>query len=220
MKTKCPCGPHTRAVAVSAVPGDGTTFYFGSVDGGVWKTTNAGTTWKPIFDGQPVASIGALSVAPSNPEVIYAGTGENGHTLGPCLRNGRLQVKRWRRATWQTCSIRGRSLVWRILPSLPRNRTSSLRLCGTRIVRPGAHTRRSSGMTADRTVPPTVDRLGRPLPGMVCQRARGVAWALPSAPMAPYDSFSILPDGDLKGPSIAAQLLITDNRNGTPTSNQ
>jgi photosystem II stability/assembly factor-like uncharacterized protein len=65
-----------RAVAVSGVPGDGTTFYFGSVDGGVWKTTNAGTTWKPVFDGQPVASIGALAVAPSNPKVIYAGTGE------------------------------------------------------------------------------------------------------------------------------------------------
>jgi photosystem II stability/assembly factor-like uncharacterized protein len=66
-----------RAVAVSGIPGDGTTFYFGAVDGGIWKTTNAGTTWKPIFDGQPVASIGALAVSPSNPKVIYAGTGES-----------------------------------------------------------------------------------------------------------------------------------------------
>ena len=65
-----------RAVAVSGVPGSGTIFYFGSVDGGVWKTTNAGTTWKPVFDGQPVASIGALAVAPSDPKVIYVGTGE------------------------------------------------------------------------------------------------------------------------------------------------
>ena len=65
-----------RSVAVSGVPGDGSTFYFGSVDGGVWKTNDAGTTWEPIFDQQPVASIGALAVSPSNPNVIYAGTGE------------------------------------------------------------------------------------------------------------------------------------------------
>jgi photosystem II stability/assembly factor-like uncharacterized protein len=66
-----------RAVAVSGVPRDGRTFYFGAVDGGIWKTTDAGTVWTPIFDSQSVASIGALEVAPSNPNVIYAGTGES-----------------------------------------------------------------------------------------------------------------------------------------------
>ncbi len=66
-----------RTVAVSGIPGSGTTFFFGAVDGGVWKTSNAGVTWEPLFDGQPVASIGALAVAPSNPLVIYAGTGES-----------------------------------------------------------------------------------------------------------------------------------------------
>ncbi|MFZ0480620.1 MAG: hypothetical protein WAL71_15885 [Terriglobales bacterium] len=66
-----------RAVAVAGVPGDSTTFYFGSVNGGIWKTTDAGVVWKPIFDGQPVASIGALAVAPSDPRTIYAGTGES-----------------------------------------------------------------------------------------------------------------------------------------------
>ncbi len=66
-----------RAVAAAGVPGDGHTFYFGAVDGGIWKTTDAGTVWTPIFDGQGVASIGALAVAPSDPNVIYAGTGES-----------------------------------------------------------------------------------------------------------------------------------------------
>src|SRR6202045_3767967 len=65
-----------RVVAVAGVPGDSTTFYFGSVNGGIWKTTDAGVVWSPIFDGQPVGSIGALAVTPSDPKIIYAGTGE------------------------------------------------------------------------------------------------------------------------------------------------
>jgi photosystem II stability/assembly factor-like uncharacterized protein len=66
-----------RVVAVAGVPGDSTTFYFGAVNGGIWKTTDAGVVWTPIFDGQPVASIGAIAVAPSDPKIIYAGTGES-----------------------------------------------------------------------------------------------------------------------------------------------
>jgi photosystem II stability/assembly factor-like uncharacterized protein len=66
-----------RAAAVTGATNGGVTFYFGSVDGGVWKTTDAGATWQPVFDGQPIASIGALAVAPSNPNVLYAGTGES-----------------------------------------------------------------------------------------------------------------------------------------------
>jgi photosystem II stability/assembly factor-like uncharacterized protein len=66
-----------RVVAVAGVPGDSTTFYFGGVNGGIWKTTDAGTVWTPIFDGQPIGSIGALAVAPSDSKVIYAGTGES-----------------------------------------------------------------------------------------------------------------------------------------------
>ncbi len=65
-----------RAIAATGVPGDGTTFYFGAVDGGIWKTTDAGVVWNPIFDRQPIASIGALAVASSDPKIIYAGTGE------------------------------------------------------------------------------------------------------------------------------------------------
>ena len=65
-----------RVDAVSPVPGRPNEFYFGAVNGGVWKTVDAGRVWEPVFDGQPVASIGALAVAPSAPEVVYAGSGE------------------------------------------------------------------------------------------------------------------------------------------------
>ncbi|HEY1976146.1 MAG TPA: hypothetical protein VGG89_06370 [Candidatus Baltobacteraceae bacterium] len=65
-----------REIAVTGVPGQPDHFYFGAVDGGVWETTDAGRTWNPIFDGQDIASIGAITVAPSNPSVIYVGSGE------------------------------------------------------------------------------------------------------------------------------------------------
>ena len=51
-------------------------FYIGVVNGGVWKTTDYGRTWQPLFDDQPTGSIGAIAVAPSNPDVIYVGSGE------------------------------------------------------------------------------------------------------------------------------------------------
>ena len=66
-----------RADAVAGVPGRPNEFYFGSVGGGVWKTADGGRTWRPVFDAQPVASIGAIAVAPSRPEVVYVGTGES-----------------------------------------------------------------------------------------------------------------------------------------------
>jgi len=65
-----------RVTSVSGIPGNPTTFYMGTPGGGIWMTNDAGRTWKPIFDAEQVASIGALAIAQSNPKIIYAGTGE------------------------------------------------------------------------------------------------------------------------------------------------
>src|SRR4051812_10786466 len=65
-------GGRTRAVA--GVPSNPNLFYIGAVDGGVWKTDDAGRTWQPLFDDQPTQSIGAIAVAPSDPNIIYVGS--------------------------------------------------------------------------------------------------------------------------------------------------
>ena len=69
-----------RVEAVVGVPGQPDVYYFGAVAGGVWKTTNGGVNWTPIFDKESNPSIGAIAIAPSDPNVIYVGTGE------PCFR--------------------------------------------------------------------------------------------------------------------------------------
>ncbi|MCU0648830.1 MAG: hypothetical protein MUF00_12585 [Gemmatimonadaceae bacterium] len=74
-----PIGPANmsgRIADVEGVPGDPRTIVVGSASGGVWKTTNGGTTWTPLFDKQPVQSIGDLALEPGNPDVMYVGTGE------------------------------------------------------------------------------------------------------------------------------------------------
>lgn len=65
-----------RTTRSCGVPGDPTTYYVGAASGGVWKTTDGGVSWKPIFDDQPTSSIGAVAVAPSDPNVVYVGSGE------------------------------------------------------------------------------------------------------------------------------------------------
>jgi photosystem II stability/assembly factor-like uncharacterized protein len=65
-----------RIAAVAGVPGNPDVYYVGAASGGVWKTTDGGIRWQPVFDAQPVAAIGALAVAPSSPDTVWAGTGE------------------------------------------------------------------------------------------------------------------------------------------------
>src|SRR6185369_15057180 len=65
-----------RVSYVAGVPTDPTVYYIATPDGGVWKTSDAGRVWRPMMDGTGVSSIGAVAVAPSSPNVIYAGSGE------------------------------------------------------------------------------------------------------------------------------------------------
>ena len=71
-------GPYRagRVSAVAGIPGNPAVFYIGLPGGGVWKTTDGGRVWKPIFDETGVASVGAVTVATSNPSIVYVGTGE------------------------------------------------------------------------------------------------------------------------------------------------
>ena len=99
--------------AVAGVPGNAGVYYFGADGGGVWKTTDGGTVWKPIFDKEPAASIGALALAPSNPNIIYAGTGVNGVYSDIGYGNGiyksQMQEKRGNTWGWRTRGISGGS---------------------------------------------------------------------------------------------------------------
>src|SRR5216683_593397 len=65
-----------RVLAVTGVPGEPNVFYFGGASGGVWKSSDAGVSWQPMFDKQNIASIGAIAVAPSDHNIIYVGSGE------------------------------------------------------------------------------------------------------------------------------------------------
>src|SRR6476646_137653 len=70
-------GPEgNRVASITGVPGDPMTVYIGAADGGIWKTTDAGINWRPIFDDKDVSAIGALAVAPAAHETVWAGTGE------------------------------------------------------------------------------------------------------------------------------------------------
>ncbi|MDQ6676686.1 MAG: glycoside hydrolase [Acidobacteriota bacterium] len=71
-------GPYRggRTVAATGVPGQPNVYYMAANNGGVWKSTDFGHVWKPLFDGQPTQSIGAIAVAPSDPNIIYVGSGE------------------------------------------------------------------------------------------------------------------------------------------------
>ena len=71
-----PANVDGRVTSIVGIPSPSRTFYVASAGGGIWKTTNAGTTFEPVFENEPVSSMGELAIAPSDTNVVYAGTGE------------------------------------------------------------------------------------------------------------------------------------------------
>ena len=94
-----------RAIAVTGVSGSPNVFYFGAAAGGVWKTVDAGASWLPIFDAQKIASIGAVAIAPSDPKILYVGTGE-GDLRGDVTWGGGVFKSQDAGATWVNVGLR------------------------------------------------------------------------------------------------------------------
>ena len=103
-----------RALTALGVPGKPNEYLFGSVGGGVWKTSNGGGTWEPIFDSQPIASIGAIAIAPSDPKVIYVGSGEADMRSDISYGDG-IYKSTDGGATWRNIGLRDSHQIGRIL---------------------------------------------------------------------------------------------------------
>ena len=103
-----------RLASVVGVPGDRSTYYAGAASGGIWRTEDAGLNWEPVFDDQPVHSIGALAVAPSDHAIVWAGTGESSIRSNVSIGNGV-----WKSTdggdTWAHMGLEGTGRVGRIL---------------------------------------------------------------------------------------------------------
>jgi photosystem II stability/assembly factor-like uncharacterized protein len=103
-----------RTVAISGVPAQPNVFYMAPNNGGVWKTTDSGHTWNPIFDDQPTGSIGALAIAPSDPNIIYVGSGEGLRRPDLSVGDGIYKTNDGGR-TWQHLGLRDGQQIGSIL---------------------------------------------------------------------------------------------------------
>jgi photosystem II stability/assembly factor-like uncharacterized protein len=103
-----------RAASIAGVPGDRMVYYAGAASGGVWKTEDAGLHWRPVFDDQPVHSIGALAVSPSDPAIVWAGTGETSIRSNVSIGNG-IWKSTDAGETWRHMGLVGSGRIGRIV---------------------------------------------------------------------------------------------------------
>lgn len=108
-----------RITDIAVNPRDESQWYVGAASGGLWKTDNAGTTWTPVFDGQPVYSIGVVTLDPNNPNVVWVGTGEYNAQRSVAYGDGVYKSEDGGK-TWTNMGLKESQHVGRILVD-PRN---------------------------------------------------------------------------------------------------
>ena len=108
-----------RVIAVAGVPGQPNVYYIGAASGGIFKTADGGAHWTPIFDSQPVSSVGSIAVAPSDPNVVWAGTGETFIRSNISIGNG-IYKSTDAGKTWQSMGLDKTGRIGRVVID-PRN---------------------------------------------------------------------------------------------------
>lgn len=110
-------GPEgNRAIAVAGVPGDPMVSFIGAASGGLWKTTDGGIKWKPVFDDQEASSIGSVAIAPSDPNVVWVGTGETflirpAHAMGDGIYKSEDGGETWQHMGLEKSGRIGRIII-------------------------------------------------------------------------------------------------------------
>jgi len=117
-------GPEgNRAIAIAGVPGDPMINYIGAASGGLWKTTDGGLNWESVFDDQDVSSIGSIAIAPSNPDIVWAGTGETfvirpAHAMGDGIYKSEDAGKTWQNMGLEKTGRIGRVVIHPTNPNI------------------------------------------------------------------------------------------------------